>query len=172
MIHYQLVCDARHEFDGWYSDSAGFERLAAARLIDCPFCGSTQVARALMAPAVKTRKAEPAVPAPPPPPSFGSGSGSEPSTAIAVAPPGGAVAVSGGAKLPDHMRAMLLRVREEIEKRCDYVGADFAAEARRIHKGDSARTGIYGETTPEEAEALAEEGIDIASIPWVPRADS
>jgi hypothetical protein len=31
---------------------------------------------------------------------------------------------------------------------------------------------IYGEATPDEAAALAEDGIDVARIPWVPRADS
>jgi hypothetical protein len=66
---------------------------------------------------------------------------------------------------------MLQKLRSEVEKNCDYVGPEFAEEARRIAKGDSDPRGIYGETTAEEAEALAEEGIDIARIPWVPRAD-
>jgi hypothetical protein len=66
---------------------------------------------------------------------------------------------------------MLQRLRAEVEKTCDYVGAGFADEARRIHRGESQRRGIYGETEPSEAEALAEEGIEIARIPWVPRAD-
>lgn len=73
--------------------------------------------------------------------------------------------------MPDHIRAQLQRMRAEVEKQCDYVGAEFAAEARRIHTGESAARGIYGETTAEEAEALAEDGIEVARIPWVPRAD-
>jgi hypothetical protein len=40
-----------------------------------------------------------------------------------------------------------------------------------MHRGESDKAGIYGETTPSEAEALAEEGIEVASMPWVPRAD-
>jgi hypothetical protein len=40
-----------------------------------------------------------------------------------------------------------------------------------MHRGESDKNGIYGETTPSEAEALAEEGIEVASMPWVPRAD-
>jgi hypothetical protein len=58
-----------------------------------------------------------------------------------------------------------------VERNCDYVGDQFAEEARRIHAGDSEKRGIYGETTPEQAEALAEDGIAVARIPWVPRAD-
>jgi hypothetical protein len=73
--------------------------------------------------------------------------------------------------LPDGLRAMLQRMRAEVEKRCDYVGNTFADEARRIHTGEAAARGIYGETTPEEAERLADDGIEIARIPWVPRAD-
>jgi hypothetical protein len=40
-----------------------------------------------------------------------------------------------------------------------------------MHRGESDKRGIYGETTPDEAEALAEEGIEVARMPWVPRAE-
>jgi hypothetical protein len=73
--------------------------------------------------------------------------------------------------MPDQVRAMLQRLRAEVEKNCDYVGPDFAAEARKIHYGESERRGIYGETTPDQAQTLADEGIEVASIPWVSRAD-
>jgi hypothetical protein len=74
-------------------------------------------------------------------------------------------------RMPAQMLAMLQRMRAEVEKHCDYVGPGFAEEARRIHRGESDKRGIYGETTPEQAEALAEEGIEVSRIPWVPRAD-
>jgi hypothetical protein len=73
--------------------------------------------------------------------------------------------------MPAHVRAMLQRMRAEVEKHCDYVGPQFADEARKIHRGESDKRGIYGETTPEQVEALAEEGIEVSRIPWVPRAD-
>jgi hypothetical protein len=76
-----------------------------------------------------------------------------------------------GGPLPDQMRAMLQRMRAEVEKRCDYVGPSFAEEARKIHSGAAEPRGIYGEATPEQAEALADDGIEVARIPWVPRAD-
>ena len=57
MIHYQLRCDDEHGFDGWFADSASFEKQAKRGLVECPVCGSTKVERALMAPAVpKDRK--------------------------------------------------------------------------------------------------------------------
>ena len=73
--------------------------------------------------------------------------------------------------MPAHVRAMLQRLRSEVEKNCDYVGPAFADEARKMHRGESDKRGIYGESTPEQAESLAEEGIEVARIPWVPRAD-
>jgi hypothetical protein len=75
------------------------------------------------------------------------------------------------AVVPDQVRAVLQRLRAEIERTSDYVGPEFADEARRIHRGESEKRNIYGESTPEQAEALAEEGIQVARIPWVPRAD-
>jgi hypothetical protein len=79
-------------------------------------------------------------------------------------------AVAAG-PIPAQVLAMLQRVRAEVEKQCDYVGTDFAEEARRIHRGDADARGIYGEASADDAEALKDEGIDITRVPWVPRAD-
>jgi hypothetical protein len=67
---------------------------------------------------------------------------------------------------------MLQRLRAEVEQKCTYVGGKFAEEARRIHDGEAPAKPIYGEATKAEAEALEEDGITVARIPWVPRADS
>ena len=89
-----------------------------------------------------------------------------PAEAPAAAPP----KVAGG-RLPAQMLAALQRMRSEVEKHCDYVGPAFADKARAMHRGDAEPRSIYGETTEEQAESLAEEGISVAKIPWVPRAD-
>jgi hypothetical protein len=149
MIHYQLRCAGDHEFDGWFKDSNGFEIQAEAGLVACPNCGTTEVTRALMAPGIPRKKRE--------------------LVATETAPSGQPAA--GGA-MPDSVRAALQKLRDEVEKSCDYVGTDFAAEARRIHNGDIEARGIYGESTDEEAEALEEDGIAFARIPWAPRTDS
>ena len=65
---------------------------------------------------------------------------------VAAPKPAGPPAVAGG-PVPDHMRAMLQRMRAEVEKHCDYVGPQFAEEARKIHSGESDKRGIYGETS-------------------------
>ncbi len=152
MIHYQLRCAAGHEFDGWFNDSAGFESQANRGLLSCPGCGSAQVSRALMSPGIpaKSRRAKPTV---------------------AVKEPVAQLPVAGG-PMPDAVRAALHKLRAEVETHCDYVGPEFASEARRIANGEAKPRGIYGESTEAQAEALADDGIDVARIPWLPRADS
>ena len=63
------------------------------------------------------------------------------------------------------MLAVLQRMRAEVEKNCDYVGPQFADEARKMHRGESDYRGIYGETTEEQAESLAEDGIAVGAHP-------
>ena len=157
MIHYQVRCSRDHEFDGWFKDSATFDKQTKRGLVECPICGDTEVARALMAPSVSTRTGAVAVVPP------------APATPIPDSPP---PAVATGGRMPAHLRAMLQQMRGDIERNCDYVGPQFSEEARKIHNGESEKRGIYGEATREQAEALAEDGIEIASIPWVPLADS
>jgi hypothetical protein len=160
MIHYQLQCSQAHAFDGWFKDSATFEQQARRRLVECPECGDTGIERALMAPAVAKRQALTVAPAP-----------SQPEAAPpAVAPTVTPERMANG-RLPAQMLAVLQRMRAEVEKHCDYVGPQFADEARKMHRGESDYRGIYGETTEEQAESLAEDGIAVSRIPWVPRAD-
>lgn len=161
MIRYSLRCaDDGHEFESWFASGAAYDRMAQARMVECPNCGGTNVAKALMTPAVAKvpgAKGRPeaapteALPAPTPP---------------AVPKP-----VAAAGPMPAQLVALLQRMRAEVEKNCDYVGRDFAEEARKIHHGETEARGIYGEATDAEAEALREEGIEVARIPWVPRAD-
>lgn len=160
MIHYQLRCSQAHPFDGWFKDSTTFEDQAQRRLIECPECGDTSIERALMAPALAKREALPvpvAQPSPPP----------EQQAMKPEKTAGGQVP----AQLPAQMLAVLQRMRAEVEKHCDYVGPSFADEARKMQRGESEHRGIYGETSDEQAESLAEDGIVVTRIPWVPRAD-
>lgn len=70
------------------------------------------------------------------------------------------------------MRAALLHLREAVEANSENVGDAFAEEARKIHYGESPKRSIYGDATPDEAEALAEEEIPFAQLPWVVRGHS
>ncbi len=73
---------------------------------------------------------------------------------------------------PAAMRAALVELRRHVETNAENVGGDFADEARAIHHGEAEDRPIYGDATAEEGEALAEEGINVARIPWVPVGDA
>jgi hypothetical protein len=73
---------------------------------------------------------------------------------------------------PAQLRTALPELRRHVETNCDYVGERFAEEARRIHYGESDPRGIYGETSAEDAAGLADEGIEVSRIPWLPRSDA
>jgi hypothetical protein len=71
---------------------------------------------------------------------------------------------------PDRTRmvAMMRALRAKVEAEADYVGAEFAEEARRIHNGDAEERGIYGEATRDDVVELLEDGISILPLPVLP----
>ena len=160
MILYRLRCSKGHEFDSWFKDSKTYERQEKKSLVGCAVCGDAKVTRALMAPRLGTKgnkKAAAEMPAETPrrrrrPKS------SRPQQQMAAL----------ARQMPKELREALVKVRTEVEKNCEHVGDKFAEEARKIHYGESDKRGIYGETTDEEAEELAEEGIEFGRLPWVP----
>ena len=64
--------------------------------------------------------------------------------------------------------AQLKALAEKVRENADYVGDKFAEEARKIHFGEADPRGIYGEATPEEAQSLAEDGVEFMPIPSLP----
>lgn len=193
MINYSLKCADGHSFDSWFQSAAAFDKLAKAGLVTCSFCGSSNVEKAIMAPRIRTgRKAVSSVGEPEQPESNASdvaGQGASDSTTNGAAKSG---AVSGdgpsvsprsdpaqglgssqGAGGPgvlsnpsSDMERALGELRRQVEKNSDYVGKDFASEARAMHLGDAPERAIHGEAKPEEAKALIEEGISVLPLPF------
>ncbi len=67
--------------------------------------------------------------------------------------------------------AVLTEMRRKVEATSDYVGREFAAEARRIHDGDGDKRAIWGEASLDDARSLKDDGIPVAPIPWMRRTD-
>ena len=88
-----------------------------------------------------------------------------------ASPAGGPVAglppeaVQKMATLITEMRSVQAKIRSE----CRDVGDQFAEEASKMHYGEAEAEGIYGLATPEEREALDEEGIAVVEMPWLPK---
>jgi hypothetical protein len=177
MIKYQLICDLTHEFEGWFQTGAVFDEQNKAGLVTCPVCDSVTVRRALMTPNLASPKRrrddmgrlpasetghqvgkQPGSIAPSPQPA---------SAHVAASKPVRSQATPSQAALSETI-AQLRQVQRKIKSDCRDVGTDFATEVRKIHYGESEPENIYGHSSAEERESLADEGIDIVTLPWLP----
>ena len=160
MIKYQLVCDAEHEFEGWFGDSAAFDSQSKSGLLFCPVCGSDHVRRALMAPNLASPKTR------------ASKSDTKAADATDQTPPAAGPVADLPPEAARNMQILVNEMRKlqsKIRSECRDVGDNFAEEARKIHYGETEPEGIYGKATAEEREALDEEGIAVVDMPWLPR---
>ena len=142
MIRYNLICEAEHEFDGWFANSEGFDRQVKQGLVSCPQCNSLKVSKALMTPGVPARSNR-----------------NEPAGTALHAP------MDTKAQA---MVEMVRKLKQHVKQNADYVGDKFAEEARRIHYGEEAPRGIYGEASVQDARELHDEGIDVLALPNLP----
>ncbi|MBB3032828.1 DUF1178 family protein [Alteriqipengyuania lutimaris] len=159
MIVFDLSCAEGHRFEGWFRSSSAFEEQGAKGLLLCPQCGSTEVAKAPMAPAVpaKGNARRPDAPVQ----GSGDGEGSEVQAGS-----------QGGALPPALKQAMekLAKLQAEMIKDSTYVGDRFAEETRAMHYGEKDAVLIHGKADADEARELFEEGIAFAPllIPFTP----
>jgi hypothetical protein len=63
------------------------------------------------------------------------------------------------------LQARAMRALREVLEKTENVGDRFAEEARRIHYNEAPARSIRGVTTPEDAKALVEEGIEVMPLP-------
>ena len=75
-------------------------------------------------------------------------------------------------KLERNIRKQLIDFREYIKKNCKDVGDNFSKEARSIHYDKKTSKGIYGRATLEETAELLDEGIEVATIPWIKKTEN
>jgi len=157
MIRYSLVCDKGHDFESWFADSTAYDKQAKRKQVACPHCGSAKVDKAIMAPRLagsKTGKA----PAEAPP-------GEAPAAAPEPAAPAPVAMLSPQER---ELRSKLKELRDHLTKNADNVGKKFPEQARKMHYGEVEHRSIYGEASPEDAKALAEEGIEFHPLPILP----
>jgi hypothetical protein len=70
----------------------------------------------------------------------------------------------------DPREAALAELRRKVEENSEYVGLEFATEARRIHEGEAPERSIYGEAKLDDARRLIEDGVPVAPLPFRPKA--
>ena len=80
--------------------------------------------------------------------------------------------ISKKTKIEKNIKKQLISLRNYIEKNCKNVGENFTREARSIHYDKKTSKGIYGKATLEETTELLDEGIEVATIPWVDKTEN
>lgn len=138
MIQYALKCAEGHSFESWFQSAGAYDRLARAGMVQCAVCGGDQVEKAMMTPRVSAPR-----------------KGQTPDQR----------ALTGPAHPAEQALAEL---RKRIEANSDYVGRNFASEARAMHLGDVPERPIYGEARADEARKLVEDGVPVAPLPFMP----
>jgi hypothetical protein len=73
-------------------------------------------------------------------------------------------APADGPVTPIALQRQVMQAVRQLIANTEDVGERFAEEARRIHYGETEARGIRGQATPDEAQALAEEGIDVVAL--------
>jgi hypothetical protein len=157
MIRYALLCEKGHAFESWFQDSAAYDKQAKRGLVSCPHCGSAKVGKAIMAPRLAGSR-------------NGAAPIETPSEAPMAAPekPQEKAPVAMISPQEQELRAKLKELRNQLTQNADHVGAKFPEEARKMHYGETEHRSIYGEASPEDAKALAEEGIEFHPLPVLP----
>ena len=143
-----LRCAVGHGFEGWFASEDDYGSQRDRGLLDCPVCGNAEVTRLPSAPRLNLSGARAPGLAPAP-----------------VAPPAAASSVTEMAVHGNAATDRFIEAVAELLKNTQDVGPRFAEEARRIHYGESEAKAIRGQATPEEREALADEGIEVFTLP-------
>jgi hypothetical protein len=137
-----LQCSHHHSFEGWFGSEDDFQGQLARGQVECPLCGDTAISKMLSAPRLNLGAPQPA-----------------------PAAPGRQVM-----NMPDvSLQAAWMKMVRHVMANTEDVGERFPEEARKIHYGESEERGIRGQASPQESEALIEEGIGVLPLP-IPKA--
>jgi hypothetical protein len=131
-----LQCSAQHQFEGWFASEDDFQGQLGRGLVACPLCGDKAIVKKPSAPRLNLGAPAPA----------------SAKQEVMTAP---------DAKL----QAAWLRMVRHVLAHTEDVGERFAEEARKIHYGEREQRGIRGQASPEETQALLEEGVEVMPLP-------
>lgn len=155
MILYQLHCEDDHTFEAWFRDSAAYDEQALSGHVECPYCGSTKVAKAPMAPAIAAQHSDhPA---------------HHPAHRELSEADINAMSTDRAHEVAQNILDAVGQIRDYAEENFENMGEDFAAEARKIHDGEAQERGIYGRATEDEARELEDDGVEFVRLPGAPR---
>ena len=151
MIKYSLRCteddcEKKEPFDGWFQNSLSFEKQIKAGYISCPYCGSLNIIKNLMSPSLKSTK-----------------------DMTPKMNPKNIKKNEFNKKTNKQidMMVVLRNLKKEIQKNAEFVGDNFAKEAKAINEGKSKERAIYGKANAKDLEELKRKNINFLNVPWV-----
>ena len=140
-----LQCPQQHSFEGWFGSEEDFQDQLGRGLVECPLCGDVAVSKMLSAPRLN----------------FGA--------ARDESPPQQQQQQQVVAAPDRTMQAAWMKMVRHVMANTEDVGSRFPEEARRMHYGETDERGIRGQASPDETQALLEEGIGVLPLP-IPKA--
>ena len=146
MIVFDLSCDSGHRFEGWFGSSDDYAGQQARGLVSCPQCSSAEIEKAPMAPAVPRK-----------------GNRQAATSGVPAKQP-----MARGAMPPQVVEALgkLAEAQARALQNSRWVGDAFADQTRAMHYGERDAETIHGQASFEEAQALFDEGIPVAPLPF------
>jgi hypothetical protein len=144
VIVFDLICERKHRFEGWFASGEDFERQVSGKLLSCPVCGSGSVVRVPHAPRINT----------------GARGELQPSDTSQTS--------AAGASQQQYANLgadVLAKLIDHIIENTEDVGAAFPEEARKIHYREAPERHIRGIASQDEVDALTEEGVEVAALP-------
>lgn len=129
-----LRCAHEHRFEGWFGSDDDFQTQSERGLVECPMCGDKTVSRLPSAPRLNVSHLR------------------EQTVERATE------------DAETQRQSTWIRAVRHLMENTEDVGERFPEEARRIHYGEAQGRGIRGKATPEDADALREEGIEVMSV--------
>ena len=179
MIRYSLLCEHDHEFDSWFDRSAAYDRLGEKGLIECPHCHSNQIRKALMTPQIRPARRQQRQPNAGEQrkdskdgENIGRADNQRQQDAPASLNETAATELTSPTGRLEQLRELALdkarEYRRHIEQNAEYVGDQFAEEARKIHFNEEKHHDIYGTASADEVRELKEEGVNILPLPSRP----
>lgn len=141
---FNLQCEHGHAFEGWFGSEEDYRAQTERGLLACPVCETAAVQRLPSAPRLSLGQAEPPQKRQPP-----------------------AAPAADWPMSPEHQKVQELWMQavRHVLANTEDVGSRFAEEARRIHYGEVEHRNIRGQTTPDEVQALNDEGVEVFSLP-------
>lgn len=143
MILFDLICKHSHRFEAWFPSSEQYDKQRKRGLVKCPYCNTTSVKKAIMAPNVQVSKTSKVQPK----------------------------SILQENKDIETIKK-IKKIKKYIEMNTENVGTRFAEEARKIYYGEKKARPIRGEATQNETKQLEEEGVPYTRLPWASKEDA